>query len=111
MNVIIVGCGQVGQTLAEQLIDSGNNVTVIDTVYENVKALTDRVDALGIVGNGDGTARNLEGLRRDALARACARREDGGAESVIGRVRLRDRRGLRELVEVDPVLRLQVTGP
>ena len=52
MNVIIVGCGQVGQTLAEQLIDSGNNVTVIDTVYENVKALTDRVDALGIVGNG-----------------------------------------------------------
>ena len=52
MNVIIVGCGQVGQTLAEQLISTGNNVTVIDTVYENVKALTDKVDALGIVGNG-----------------------------------------------------------
>ena len=52
MNVIIVGCGQVGQTLAEQLISTGNNVTVIDTVYENVKSLTDRVDALGIVGNG-----------------------------------------------------------
>ena len=52
MNVIIVGCGQVGQTLAEQLISTGNNVTVIDTVYENVKSLTDKVDALGIVGNG-----------------------------------------------------------
>lgn len=52
MNVIIVGCGQVGLTLAEQLINTGNNVTVIDTVYENVKSLTDKVDALGIVGNG-----------------------------------------------------------
>lgn len=52
MNVIIVGCGQVGQTLAEQLISTGNNITVIDTVYDNVKALTDKIDALGIVGNG-----------------------------------------------------------
>lgn len=52
MNIIIVGCGQVGQNLAEQLINDGNNVTVIDKVYENVKALTDRVDAMGIVGNG-----------------------------------------------------------
>ena len=52
MNIIIVGCGQVGQNLAAQLIDDGNNVTVIDKMYENVKALTDRVDAMGIVGNG-----------------------------------------------------------
>ena len=35
MNIIIVGCGQVGQNLAEQLIDDGNNVTVIDKLYEN----------------------------------------------------------------------------
>ena len=52
MNIIIVGCGQVGQNLAEQLINDGNNVTVIDKIYENVKSLTDRVDAMGIVGNG-----------------------------------------------------------
>ena len=49
MNIIIVGCGQVGQNLAEHLINDGNNVTVIDKLYENVKALTDRVDAMGIV--------------------------------------------------------------
>ena len=36
MNIIIVGCGQVGQNLAEQLINDGNNVTVIDKIYENV---------------------------------------------------------------------------
>ena len=52
MNIIIVGCGQVGQNLAEQLIKDGNNVTVIDKSYDSVKALTDRVDAMGIVGNG-----------------------------------------------------------
>ena len=52
MNIIIVGCGQVGQNLAEQLIHDGNNVTVIDKSYDSVKSLTDRVDAMGIVGNG-----------------------------------------------------------
>lgn len=52
MNIIIVGCGQVGQNLAEQLIHDGNNVTVIDKSYDSVKSLTDRMDAMGIVGNG-----------------------------------------------------------
>lgn len=52
MNIIIVGCGQVGQNLAEHLINDGNNVTVIDKSYESVKSLTDKVDAMGIVGNG-----------------------------------------------------------
>ena len=52
MNIIIVGCGQVGQNLAEQLIDDGNNVTIIDKNYDSVKTLTDRIDAMGIVGNG-----------------------------------------------------------
>ena len=52
MNIIIVGCGQVGQNLAEQLINDGNNVTVIDKSYESIKSLTDRMDAMGIVGNG-----------------------------------------------------------
>ena len=52
MNIIIVGCGQVGQNLTEQLIQDGNNVTVIDKSYDSVKSLTDRVDAMGIVGNG-----------------------------------------------------------
>ncbi len=52
MNIIIVGAGQVGCTLAEQLIESGHNITVIDTKYEKVKFLTDKIDAMGIVGNG-----------------------------------------------------------
>ena len=52
MNVIIVGCGRVGQTLAAQLGEEGNNVTVVDTDAEAVKALTERYDVMGVTGNG-----------------------------------------------------------
>ena len=34
MNVIIVGCGRVGQTLAEKLNSDGNEVTIIDISAE-----------------------------------------------------------------------------
>lgn len=30
LNIIIVGCGQIGKNLAEQLNEQGNNITVID---------------------------------------------------------------------------------
>lgn len=52
MNIIIVGCGKVGQTLAEQLNEEGNNITVIDINAENLQATATQSDVLGIVGNG-----------------------------------------------------------
>ena len=52
MNIIIVGCGQVGRALAEQLNEKDNNITVIDENAENLKKVTDRLDVMGIVGNG-----------------------------------------------------------
>ncbi len=52
MNIIIVGCGKVGQNLAEQLNEQGNNITVIDTVPGLVKDLSERLDIMGYVGNG-----------------------------------------------------------
>ena len=52
MKIIIVGCGRVGQTLAVQLNEEGNNITVIDVDAESVKDLVDRFDVMGIVGNG-----------------------------------------------------------
>ena len=52
MNIIIVGCGKVGQTLAEQLNEEGNNITVIDIDPENLKSVSTSADVLGIVGNG-----------------------------------------------------------
>lgn len=52
MNIIIVGCGRVGETLAAQLNEEGNNVTVVDVVADSVKNLVDRYDVMGLVGNG-----------------------------------------------------------
>ena len=52
MNIIIVGCGKVGQTLAEQLNENDNNITVIDTNANLVHAIAHRYDILGVVGNG-----------------------------------------------------------
>ena len=52
MNIIIVGCGKVGQTLAGQLNEEGNNITVIDLSAESVNDVTNRYDVMGIVGNG-----------------------------------------------------------
>ena len=52
MNIIIVGCGKVGRTLAEQLNEEDNNVTVVDLSRAKVNEATRRSDLLGVVGNG-----------------------------------------------------------
>ena len=52
MNVMIVGCGKVGRTLARQLNEDGNNVTVVDLSEAKVRAFASRHDLLGVVGNG-----------------------------------------------------------
>ena len=51
MNIIIVGCGKVGQTLTKELCEEGNDLTVIDIEAENLRAITD-LDVMSVVGNG-----------------------------------------------------------
>ena len=52
MNIIIVGCGRVGRTLAEKLNGDGNDVTVVDMDAEKVNTIASRCDIMGVVGNG-----------------------------------------------------------
>ena len=52
MHIIIVGCGKVGRTLAEQLQEEDIDLTVIDTVEKTVNDVPEGIDAMGIVGNG-----------------------------------------------------------
>ncbi len=52
MNIIIVGCGEVGQTLATELNEEGNNVTVIDKDADTVAEVSARCDVMGVIGNG-----------------------------------------------------------
>ena len=52
MRIIIVGCGNVGATLTEQLTREGHNVTVIDEKQSVVNSITNNYDVMGVVGNG-----------------------------------------------------------
>ena len=52
MNIIIVGCGRVGRTLAEKLNLDGNDVTVIDMSAAKIDKIVNRCDVMGVVGNG-----------------------------------------------------------
>lgn len=52
MKIIIVGCGKVGQTLAEQLDKEGNDITVIDQNRQAVEEIARSCDVMYTVGNG-----------------------------------------------------------
>ena len=52
MQIIIVGCGKVGRTLAEQLQEEDTDITLIDINPDRINEITDEVDAMGVVGNG-----------------------------------------------------------
>lgn len=56
MNTIIVGCGKVGQKLAEQLSqEDGQNITVIDQKHSVVQNIINSYDVMGVVGSGTDT--------------------------------------------------------
>lgn len=52
MQIIIVGCGKVGSTLAEQLSQEGHDISVIDINEKIVDEVSYKCDSLGVVGNG-----------------------------------------------------------
>jgi trk system potassium uptake protein TrkA len=52
MNIIILGAGRVGESVAESLVSEKNDITVIDTDPQRLRALQDRLDLRGVVGNG-----------------------------------------------------------
>lgn len=52
MNIIIVGAGVVGITLAEYLIRASHNVAIIDNDSTSLNAVQEKMDILAIQGNG-----------------------------------------------------------
>ena len=51
MQVIVVGCGKVGRTIAAQLVNEDNDITVVDTNAERVDGISTIYDVMGVVGN------------------------------------------------------------
>ncbi len=52
MHILIVGCGNVGQTLTRQLSKEGHNITVIEEKSSVLQNVVNNYDVMGIVGNG-----------------------------------------------------------
>ena len=52
MKIIILGAGQVGGTLAEHLAGEANDITVVDTDGDRLRALSDRLDIRTVQGKG-----------------------------------------------------------
>ena len=52
MRVIVCGAGRVGVGIARRLSRENNEVTVVDQSKELIRAVTERLDVRGVVGNG-----------------------------------------------------------
>ena len=52
MNIIIIGAGRVGESVAESLVSERNDITVVDTDPKRLAMLQDRLDLRGVAGNG-----------------------------------------------------------
>lgn len=51
MKIIILGAGQVGGTVAENLVNEANDITVVDTNFERLRELKDRLDLRTVQGH------------------------------------------------------------
>jgi trk system potassium uptake protein len=51
MNIVILGAGQVGTSVAESLVSESNEITVVDTDLIRLARLQDRLDLRTVVGN------------------------------------------------------------
>lgn len=51
MKIIILGAGQVGTSVAENLVSEANDITVVDTDTERLQELQDRLDLSTVHGN------------------------------------------------------------
>jgi len=52
MKILIIGAGQVGFFLCERLSSEGHEVTLVDRQSEQLKRASDRLNVLGVEGNG-----------------------------------------------------------
>ncbi|NNG13794.1 MAG: Trk system potassium transporter TrkA [Gammaproteobacteria bacterium] len=51
MKIIILGAGQVGSSVAENLVSEANDITIVDTDTQRLQALQDRFDLGTVVGH------------------------------------------------------------
>ena len=99
MDIVIVGGGKVGFSLAEQLVKENHNVTVVDSDEEALRRAGDQLDIMTVRGNGVSAAalRESGADKADLLVAAtnsdevnmvcCLTAKDLGAKYTIARIR------------------------
>jgi trk system potassium uptake protein len=66
LRIVILGAGQVGSSVAENLVSEANDITVVDTNGDRLKTLQDRFDLRTVVGNAAHPAVLEQAGARDA---------------------------------------------
>jgi trk system potassium uptake protein TrkA len=51
LKIVILGAGQVGGSVAENLVSEANDITIVDTNADRLRALQDRLDLRTVCGN------------------------------------------------------------
>ena len=99
MNIIIVGCGRVGRSIAEQLDTEEHSITVIDEDYEALDKISGSQNIMAIHGNGAtySVLREAEVANCDLLIAVtaadelnlytCLLAKNAGVKATIARVR------------------------
>lgn len=59
MDIIVVGCGKIGSTILENLVEEGHNVTAVDNRPSALTDITNIHDVISVCGNG-GDCETLE---------------------------------------------------
>jgi trk system potassium uptake protein TrkA len=73
VNIVILGAGRVGESVAESLASERNDITVIDSDPLRLRELQDRLDLRGVPGNGiQPTVLEEAGIADADLFIACA---------------------------------------
>jgi trk system potassium uptake protein len=77
MNIVIVGAGRVGESVAESLLSERNDITLVDTDPLRLQQLQERLDLRSVVGNAIQPSVLAEAGLRDAdMLIACAPQDE-----------------------------------
>ncbi len=68
MKIMIIGCGQVGFALAEELCHDAHEVTIVDSSISRLQEVAEELDVMQVVGNGSSISTLLEaGIKQTDL--------------------------------------------
>ena len=120
MKIVIIGSGKLGRTLAEQLIQEDHDITMVDENASKLQYVVNRLDILGIHGNGatipvlreagvDDADLVIAATAEDELnLLACLIAKRVGARNTIARVRNPEYIDVMSLVKQDLGLSLSI---